>query len=168
MFSLKRLEILSCLLIVAAAAVAAPVSTNISACVNTTTGAVRIVASTNLCVTGEIGMSWALVGPTGLTGAQGPAGAQGPQGTQGTAGTTGATGAQGPQGTAGTTGATGAQGSQGLLGNTGATGNTGPAGPTGPSGTTGIFGTVNPGINFFEGGGGVNCTIGSILLNASV
>ena len=47
---------------------AAPVSTNISACVNSTTGAVRIVASTSLCVAGETGMAWALVGPTGLKG----------------------------------------------------------------------------------------------------
>jgi len=44
---------------------AAPVSTNIYACVNSTTGAVRIVASTSLCVAGETGVSWALTGPTG-------------------------------------------------------------------------------------------------------
>ena len=62
MYSLKRLGVLSCLLFVASAAMAAPVSTNVSACVNSTTGAVRIVASTSLCVAGEIGMSWALVG----------------------------------------------------------------------------------------------------------
>ncbi|MGD0682525.1 MAG: hypothetical protein ABR990_10770 [Terracidiphilus sp.] len=88
--------------LVGSAALAAPVSTNVSACVNSTTGAVRIVASTSLCVAGETGMSWALAGPSGPAGPQGPAGA---------------------------TGATGAQGPQGLLGNSGPAGATGPAGP---------------------------------------
>jgi hypothetical protein len=53
------------------------------------------------------------------------------------------------------------------LGNPGPQGPAGPAGPTGPSGTTGIFGTFDIG-NFSGGGGGtVECTIGSILLNVS-
>jgi hypothetical protein len=83
---------------------AAPASTNISACVNSTTGAVRIVTSTSLCVAGETGLSWALAGPAGTTG---PAGATGPQGP------TGATGPQGPAGPAGATGASGSLGSYG-------------------------------------------------------
>jgi len=80
---------------------AAPASTNITACVSSTNGAVRIVASTSLCVAGETGMSWALVGPTG------------PAGPAGAAGATGNTGATGPQGPAGPAGATGAAGSSG-------------------------------------------------------
>jgi hypothetical protein len=43
----------------------------------------------------------------------------------------------------------------------------GPAGPQGTSGTQSLFGSNS--INFFtEGGGGTECTLGSILLNASV
>jgi hypothetical protein len=107
----KSLAVVVFLFLVGTAAMAAPVSTNVSACVNATTGAVRIVASTSLCVAGETGTSWALIGPTGTTGAQGPQGAMGPQGP------TGATGAQGP------------------------TGATGPTGPTGPQGPAGSYGT---------------------------
>ena len=171
MFSLKRLGVFSCLLFVAAAAMAAPVSTNISACVNTTTGAVRIVGSTSLCVAGETGMAWALVGATGTQGPAGPAGAQGlagpagsqgpagatgqtgPAGVAGPAGPTGASGQTGPAGVAGPagpTGATGAQGAQGpvgptgLTGATGATGAQGAQGPTGPAGATGATGPQGP------------------------
>ena len=141
MFSLKRLGVLSCLLFVAAAAMAAPASTNISACVNTTTGAVRIVASTSLCGAGEIGMAWARGGATGATGAQGPAGAQGAAGALGPAGPTGATGQTGP---AGPTGATGQAGPAGPTGPAGAIGATGPAGPQGPAGPTGATGPQGP------------------------
>ena len=62
MISLKRPGVLFCLLSVGTAAMAAPVSSNVSACVNSSTGAVRVVSSTALCVAGEIGMSWAVVG----------------------------------------------------------------------------------------------------------
>ena len=101
MYSLKHLGVLVSALLAVTAAMAAPVSTNVYACVNSTTGAVRIVASTSYCVAGETGMSWALVGPTGPTGPTGPAGATGPQGP---------TGATGPQGSAGPTGPTGPAG----------------------------------------------------------
>src|ERR1035441_6797632 len=113
MYSLKRLGVLSCLLFVASAAMAAPVSTNISACVNSSTGAVRIVASTSLCVTGEVGTSWAMVGPAGAPGARGPAGAAGATVLTGSAGPAGA---QGPIGNTGPAGAAGAQGSAGPAG----------------------------------------------------
>jgi len=92
----KSLVVLVSSFLVGTAAMAAPVSTNVSACVNSTTGAVRIVASTSLCVAGESGMSWALVGPTGATGPQGPKGATGPQGPTGPTGATGAAGSSGP------------------------------------------------------------------------
>jgi hypothetical protein len=114
MFARNSLAILVSTFLVGSAAMAAPVSTNVSACVNSTTGVVRIVASTSLCVAGETGMAWALTGPTGPTG---PAGATGPQGTAGN------TGAAGPQG------------------RTGATGPAGPAGPAGATGPTGSYGT---------------------------
>ena len=138
MFARKSLAVLVSLFLVGSAAMAAPVSTNISACVNSTTGAVRIVASTSLCVAGETGMSWALVGPSGPTGpsgATGPTGATGPQGPAGPTGATGPAGAAGSQGPAGPAGATGPQGPEGA---TGATGLTGPAGPQGGAAPTSL------------------------------
>jgi hypothetical protein len=105
------------------------------ACVNTTTGALRIVSETTVCQTSESKIHW---------------NTQGPAGPKGTTGATGATGAQGPQGLTGATGATGAQGPQGA---TGATGATGAQGPQGPAGTTidtvafgGAVGSLNGGI----------------------
>jgi hypothetical protein len=77
------------------------------ACVNKSTGAVRIVSKTTVCKATENKIMWNQVGPvgpagpkgaTGATGAQGPQGLTGPQGPQGIQG---ATGAQGPQGPAG-------------------------------------------------------------------
>jgi hypothetical protein len=88
-------------------------------------------------------------GPAGATGAEGPAGA---------------TGAQGP---AGATGAEGPAGAIGAQGPAGATGVRGPAGPTGPSGTAGIFGTNT--LSFSSrAGAGAECTLGSLLLSASI
>lgn len=106
----------------AAAASAAPVAANIAACVNSSTGAPRIVSSVAQCVAGETGTSWAVVGPVGATGATGVAGAAG---------------AKGATGPAGATGAAGAPGSTGPQGPIGANGTTGPAGPQGPAGATG-------------------------------
>ena len=48
MSSLKYVGAMGFLLVAGPAAVAAPVSTMIAACVNTSTGAVRIVSSTSL------------------------------------------------------------------------------------------------------------------------
>ena len=138
----KSLAILVSLFLVGTAAMAAPVSTNVSACVNNSTGAVRIVASTSLCVAGETGMSWALVGPTVSTG---PAGATGPQGPAG------ATGPSGPAGLAGARGAIGSTGPQGSVGNAGAAGAQGPAGATGPTGSYGT-GAAPTGIPLSIGG----------------
>ena len=124
--------------------------------------------------TGPVGPTGAQgpIGPTGATGVQGPIGptgaqgAVGPTGPAGAKGATGATGAQGPIGPTGPAGARGATGATGATGLAGPIGPTGPTGATGPSGTTGIFGSNS--INFFtNGSGGVQCTLGSILLNAS-
>ena len=128
MVSVKTLGILTLSLAAATAASAAPVASNIAACVNPSTGAIRIVASVAQCVAGETGTVWAVVGPVGATGVTGAAGAQGATGPAG------ATGAQGPAG------ATGAQGSTGATGPVGAIGTTGPAGPQGPAGATGAAG----------------------------
>ena len=115
-------------------------------------------------------------GPAGATGAQGPAGPAGVTGAQGPAGPAGVTGAQGPagpagamgaQGPAGPAGAMGAQGLVGPAGPAGATGAQGPAGPSGPAGTAGIFGTNT--LGFHRGTGRTRtCTLGSLLLNASI
>jgi hypothetical protein len=119
--------------------------------------------------TGATGLQGS-IGPTGATGLQGAVGPTGATGLRGAVGPTGATGPTGPPGAPGArgaTGSTGPTGATGLMGLVGPTGPTGPTGATGPSGTTGIFGTNN--INFFtQGNGGATCTLGSILLNASV
>lgn len=137
-------------------------------------------------------------GPMGQTGAAGPAGPIGPAGATGPAGpagATGATGAQGPIGQTGPAGPAGPAGAPGPAGPIGPAGATGPAGPAGPSGAAGAQGAPGPGgpegpagptgpqgpqgnltsvfgqnsINFItEGNGGATCTLGSILLNASV
>jgi hypothetical protein len=96
MSSLKFLGILFCLFLFGTAASAAPISTQVSACVNSTTGAVRIVSTTTLCVAGETGMTWALVGPAGPVGATGLGGAPGPAGPSGPTGPAGPAGATGP------------------------------------------------------------------------
>jgi hypothetical protein len=130
MSSSKSLAFLVSSLLVGTAAMAAPLSSSISACVTTANGAVRIVSSTSLCGAGETGTSWAVVGPTGATGDAGPQGATGATGAAGTTGATGATGAAGPAGPAGATGATGA------------------AGPAGPAGATGSAGLAGSGTFF--------------------
>jgi hypothetical protein len=81
----------------------------INACVNKSTGALRIVNSINSCKRAEKPLSWNQTGPQGIKSAQGPAGAQGTQGLQGI---------QGPEGATG--GPVGAQGQQGLSGPAGA------------------------------------------------
>lgn len=77
----------------------------IYACVNEATGAVRIVASTASCHSGESRIHWNVAGPAGPQGPQGvpgPRGSQGPAGPQGATGPQGQVGATGPQGPSGT------------------------------------------------------------------
>ncbi|MGH9604587.1 MAG: hypothetical protein ACRD3N_02690 [Terracidiphilus sp.] len=112
---MKILALTVPLLLTGTVAMAGPTTATIDSCVDNTTGAVRIVASSAACNAGEHFVTWAAVGPAGVTGATG---AQGPIGPAGPAGLTGATGAQGDMG---------------------AQGNTGPTGPTGAAGAGTIF-----------------------------
>ena len=82
----------------------------IMACVSSSSGALRIVASQIDCKSNDRLLQWNVAGPQGPAGAQGPqgpAGAQGPQGPAGAQGPAGPAGPTGPQGTAGLPGATG-------------------------------------------------------------
>jgi hypothetical protein len=79
---------------------AAQTSTTIFACVNNSTGAVRIVSSATTCRAGEHKINWNNPGLSGLSGNPGP---QGPQGAQGLPGKTGTSGPEGPRGPAGST-----------------------------------------------------------------
>jgi hypothetical protein len=103
----------------------------IYACVNNSSGTIKIVSATTACATNEIQLVWnvdGIAGATGPAGATGATGPTGPSGTPGATGATGATGPTGPSGTPGATGATGATGPSGPKGDTGAQGATGPAG----------------------------------------
>jgi collagen triple helix repeat protein len=76
----------------------------IHACVNSSSGAVKIVGANDSCPSGYSPLHWSI---------QGPAGQQGPQGNQGIQGQVGPTGPQGPQGNMGPMGPAGAQGPAG-------------------------------------------------------
>jgi hypothetical protein len=89
----------------------------VHACVQKSSGQVRVLAAGESCRATEVGVDWGLAGPRG---AQGPAGPQGPTGPQGTQGPQGPQGAQGPQG---------------------------PEGPQGPQGPAGDGQTINVTIN---------------------
>ena len=73
----------------------------ISACVNNSSGDIKIVAGTGPCKTNEMLLTWNQTGPQGPTGATG---ATGPQGFKGDPGATGAAGMTGPAGLAGPAG----------------------------------------------------------------
>jgi hypothetical protein len=102
----------------------------IRACVQQTTGIVRLVGTGDSCRATETLVTWnveGIQGPAGPQGPQGPqgiAGPQGPQGPQGEAGPQGPKGEPGPRGEIGPVGPAGAQG---------APGTTGPVGPQGPA-----------------------------------
>src|SRR5260221_440263 len=140
----------------------------ISACVNKSSGAVRIImpsstpshdgnderaddSPTNGCSKNETLLSWSsqgATGPQGPSGATGPTGPQGSTGAEGTTGATGASGSTGPtgpeglRGLPGASGATGASGAGGAIGATGPKGDTGAAGATGPKGDSGTSGSL--------------------------
>jgi len=105
----------------------------IYACVNNSSGTIKVVSATTSCANNEIQLVWNAEGPAGATGATGATGPTGPTGAAG------ATGAQGPTGATGAQGPTGAQGATGPTGPTGPKGDTvtGPQGPTGPIGPSG-------------------------------
>ena len=105
--------------------------TRVHSCVTNSNGALRIIAATGTCRSGETALDWNIVGPVGPMGPAGPQGPVGPIGPQGAAGPQGPTGATGPQGPQGEPGPQGAQGTQGPEG---------PEGPEGPAGTNGVSG----------------------------
>jgi hypothetical protein len=84
-------------------------------CVNTRTGALRVVKSAGSCrrsqvlhhggkrivIPGEFAIAWNQSGPAGAPGVQGPQGVQGSQGPQGANGTNGTNGTNGRNGTNG-------------------------------------------------------------------
>ena len=164
MSSLKYFGIIAASLLASTTAMAGPVLSNVLACVNSSTGAVRIVTSTSLCVSGEIGISWAVTGAAGPTGPQGPAGATGTQGPigltgpQGAAGATGAQGSIGLTGPQGTTGAIGPQGAAGTNGTNGTPGAQGTAGTNGATGATGAAATISVGTTT-TGAAGTNASV---------
>ena len=143
----------------------------IHACVQRSSGQVRIVGVNGTCSGSEDPLHWSVVsagagaqglqGPMGPPGPMGPAGPQGPQGQQGPAGPAGPSGPQGTQGETGATGPQGPMGPQGTQGETGLTGATGlqgeigpmgPQGPAGPQGEQGVQG--EPGLAGAEGPAG--------------
>jgi hypothetical protein len=97
----------------------------ISACVKSSTGAMRMVDAGKKCKKGEKLVAWNRTGPGGGAGVAGPAGPGGPAGKPGDAG---------PRGDKGPAGADGAPGVQGKAGPTGAKGNPGIQGPPGSGG----------------------------------
>ena len=114
-------------------------------------------------------------GNTGATGAIGPSGPVGPKGDTGNTGATGAIGPAGPAGPVGPKGDTGNTGATGAIGPTGATGPAGPTGATGPTGPAGPDPFADAFVNLFgtdtgnaAAGNGQTCTLGEILLTASV
>ncbi|MBV8322350.1 MAG: hypothetical protein JO049_16960 [Hyphomicrobiales bacterium] len=129
----------------------APISADaqqIFACVNSNSGAVRIVAQGVACRTPESLVTWNVVGPQGPPGPAGSAGALGPPG---------------PQGPAGPAGAQGSAGQQGLRGERG---ERGPYGPAGPPGSKDEPGQANA-LRHVEGpGDAIACNEGEVLVSA--
>jgi hypothetical protein len=142
----------------AGAAVAAfaenpPAAVAIHACVNTSSGHIRIVSRPGLCRGHERQLDWNLQGPAGVAGAAGPVGPAGPAGPAGAQGPAGPAGAQGPTGLAGPAGPAGANGAPGPGGAAGPTGPAGPQGATGPKGDAGLLAS-------FDTISGLGCTLG--------
>ena len=68
----------------------------IHACVNKSSGEIKIVDSSDDCKDNEQYLEWTIVGPQGPPGPQGPQGDTGPQGPQGATGPSGPPGPTGP------------------------------------------------------------------------
>jgi type VI protein secretion system component Hcp len=122
-------------------------TTTITACSNTKTGAVRIVATSRACSKSEKRLTWNVKGATGangLTGLTGPAGAPGADGKDGLPGTDGKDGAPGLPGADGRDGLPGVDGKDGADGEDGVDGATGAEGPAGPAGRDGATGPQGP------------------------
>jgi hypothetical protein len=69
--------------------------TEIYACVNNSSGTVRIVGATTTCNKAETSLAWSSQGPRGEAGPRGPEGPQGPQGSPGPRGPEGPPGISG-------------------------------------------------------------------------
>jgi hypothetical protein len=91
----------------AGAMVGAQSNTVYYACVNNSSGTIKMVSATATCSSNEMRVEWNQLGPQGP---QGSAGLPGPQGEQGATGPQGPAGPQGPQGDVGPQGATGPAG----------------------------------------------------------
>ena len=113
-------------------------STTYYACVQLSTGGVRMVPTGNSCKSNEYPITWNQVGPQGAVGPAGPVGPQGEVGPAGPVGPVGAQGEIGPMGPAGPVGAQGEVGPAGPVGPVGPQGVAGPAGPAGPAGVSGV------------------------------
>lgn len=116
----------------------------IRACVDNTTGVIRIVRPNDDCSKRESMIEWNQIGPQGLMGPMGPAGAAGAAGPQGPQGSQGAPGAQGSMGPAGSTGPAGPEGQTGAAGPEGPAGQQGEAGAAGAAGNEGAAGAAGP------------------------
>ena len=79
----------------------------VHACVNTTSGEIRIVSNADSCAEGETHLEWNIMGIQGPQGEGGPAGPMGPAGPTGPKGDTGEVGPTGPAGPQGSQGAAG-------------------------------------------------------------
>ena len=85
----------------------------IHACVNNTSGEIKIVGANSNCPSNYRALDWNIQGPAGQQGPIGPVGPIGPQGLQGERGLQGE---QGPQGLPGQQGIQGIQGPAGISG----------------------------------------------------
>ena len=88
----------------------------INACVQESTGTLRIVGADEECPKNWTSLSWnvqGVPGPAGPTGPEGPTGPSGATGPEGPAGPSGATGPEGPTGPSGATGPEGPAGTTG-------------------------------------------------------
>lgn len=126
----------------------------ISACVNPSTGTLRLIdPATQTCKLKETALSWNQTGPQGEAG---PQGAQGPQGEAGPQGPQGEVGPQGPQGDVG------AQGPQGEVGPQGEAGPRGDVGPQGPQGDMGPAGPAHVATGYVGDDGRIIASSGPI------
>jgi hypothetical protein len=91
----------------AGAMVGAQSNTVYYACVNNSSGTIKMISATATCGQNEIRVEWNQQGPQGLPGPQGEQGPQGLQGEQGAIGPQGPAGPQGPQGDVGPEGPAG-------------------------------------------------------------
>ncbi len=116
------------------------------ACVNNSSGTIKMTGASGVCANNEQRIVWNQEGPQGLPGAAGEPGATGPAGEPGAAGPAGEPGEAGP---AGEPGAAGPTGEPGAAGPAGPAGEPGPAGAQGPTGPQGERGPAGPSLDHF-------------------